>query len=166
MRTRIATHLRSLHRSRGFDGHPYPCLINEGALVVVGRMRPMNLAFTVSVVAAVVAGVVALLCLGFGTAPGWRHHRRFAPVAGSAALYCLTDAFSTLAISETTMLAVMRVQGAGMEFYAELLEAAPAMVERVVVISGGAFTPTARAFLKGYRTCVSRNRSAPRACVP
>jgi CheY-like chemotaxis protein len=43
---------------------------------------------------------------------------------------------------------LMMPEMTGMEFHAELLEVAPAMAERVVFISGGAFTPAARAFLE------------------
>lgn len=39
----------------------------------------------------------------------------------------------------------------GMELYDALLAAAPAQVERLIFLSGGAFTPRARAFLAGLR---------------
>src|SRR5688572_18187040 len=70
----------------------------------------MNLATSLSVVAAAVEGVMALLAFVFAKAPGWRHLRVFAVVAVSAAGYSANNiAFAVDGVSETTVLWALRL---------------------------------------------------------
>jgi two-component system NtrC family sensor kinase len=72
----------------------------------------MNPAFALSLVAAVVGVLVALLSLLFGSAPGWRQYRTFALVAASAAFFCACDGAATIGMSHGSMLALTHVQNA------------------------------------------------------
>lgn len=70
----------------------------------------MNLATTLSVVAAAVEGVMALLAFVFARAPGWRHLRVFAIVALSAAGYSANNiAFSVDGVSESAIQWALRL---------------------------------------------------------
>ena len=69
----------------------------------------MNLATAVSVVAAAVEAVMAVLAFVFAKAPGWRHLRVFALVAASAAAYsAINIAFSVDGVSDPTVLWALR----------------------------------------------------------
>ena len=72
----------------------------------------MNPASALSLVAAVVGVLVALLSFLFGSAPGWRQYRSFALVAASAAFFCACDAAATIGLSHSSMLALTHVQNA------------------------------------------------------
>jgi signal transduction histidine kinase len=72
----------------------------------------MNPAIALSLVAAVVGALVALLSLRFSSAPGWRPYRGFAWVAGSAAVYCACDAVMTTGISRSALIAITHVENA------------------------------------------------------
>jgi signal transduction histidine kinase/ActR/RegA family two-component response regulator len=72
----------------------------------------MNPAIALSLVAAVVGALVALLSLRFGSAPGWRQYRTFAWVAGSAAVYCACDSFMTSGISRGALIALTHAENA------------------------------------------------------
>jgi len=52
----------------------------------------------------------------------------------------------------------------GMELYAELARRAPDQVAKVVFLTGGAFTPAARAFLERTPIRASRSRSPCPGC--
>jgi signal transduction histidine kinase/ActR/RegA family two-component response regulator len=69
----------------------------------------MNLATSVSIVAAAVEAVMAVLAFVFAQAPGWRHLRVFALVAASAASYsAINVAFSVDGVSDATILWALR----------------------------------------------------------
>jgi two-component system NtrC family sensor kinase len=72
----------------------------------------MNPAIALSLVAAVVGVLVALLSLRFGSAPGWRQYRSFSLVAATAALYCGCDAFATMGVSQRAIIAVTHAENA------------------------------------------------------
>jgi two-component system NtrC family sensor kinase len=72
----------------------------------------MNPAIALSLVAAVVGSLVALLSLRFGSAPGWRQYRSFAWVAGSAAVYCACDSVTTSAIPRGALIAITHAENA------------------------------------------------------
>jgi signal transduction histidine kinase/ActR/RegA family two-component response regulator len=70
----------------------------------------MNLATSVSIVAAAVEAVMAVLAFVFAKAPGWRHLRVFALVAASAAGYsAINVAFSVDGVSDATILWALRL---------------------------------------------------------
>lgn len=71
----------------------------------------MNFALAIALVAAVVGFVVALLSLGFGSAPGWGQYRAFAAVAITAAFFCLVDGLSTAGLSDALTLRLSDAQG-------------------------------------------------------
>ncbi len=72
----------------------------------------MNPAIALSLVAAVVGALVALLSLRFGSAPGWRQYRSFSLVAATAALYCGCDAVARMGISHRAIVAITHAQNA------------------------------------------------------
>jgi two-component system NtrC family sensor kinase len=72
----------------------------------------MNPAIALSLVAAVVGALVALLSLRFGSAPGWRQYRTFAWVAGSAAVYCACDSVTTIGMPRGALIAMTHGQNA------------------------------------------------------
>lgn len=69
----------------------------------------MNLASTVSLVAATNALVFALVSLRLSFAPGWRHMRAFAAVCVAASAYCASDMFCALPVSDATLRLTMQV---------------------------------------------------------
>jgi len=71
----------------------------------------MNLAASISVIAAVNAFAIAALASRIGSAPGLEHKRLFAFVALAASIYCACDVFSEAGVTAaSTLLPVMRVQ--------------------------------------------------------
>ena len=72
----------------------------------------MNPAIALSLVAAVVGALVALLSHRFASAPGWRQYRTFALVAATASLFCACAAVATMAIPYSTKAAITHVQSA------------------------------------------------------
>ena len=69
----------------------------------------MNLATSVSIVAAAVEAVMAVLAFVFAKAPGWKHLRVFALVAASAAAYsAINVAFSLEGVSDSAIFLALR----------------------------------------------------------
>ncbi len=57
---------------------------------------------------------------------------------------------------------LMMPEMTGVDFYVELQKLAQDQAMRVVFLTGGAFTPQARGFSSGCRTCDSKSRSTCR----
>lgn len=69
----------------------------------------MTLASSISATAAALEILVAVLCLGFGRAPGWRHLRLFGLVALTAAAYSLASVPQTLSTAPSVIVPTSRL---------------------------------------------------------
>ncbi|HSO41008.1 MAG TPA: hypothetical protein VLT33_51135, partial [Labilithrix sp.] len=72
----------------------------------------MNFSAVLSVVAAAVGGVVAILSLRLGSAPGWERYRSLAMVGVTAAAYALLNTVWSLEVPLATQVVALHLQGA------------------------------------------------------
>jgi CheY-like chemotaxis protein len=61
---------------------------------------------------------------------------------------------------------LMMPEMTGMEFYEQITRVAPELADRIIFMTGGAFTPSAREFLERIPNAESTSRSSPRSCWP
>jgi CheY-like chemotaxis protein len=73
-----------------------------------------------------------------------------APETEVIAVLCAEDALARLTSGEqydAIVCDLMMPQSTGMQLYAQIAQVAPACLNRIIFMTGGAFTPQARAFL-------------------